>query len=218
MKKSLSLIAGTLLASSMMIGCGSSSSGAQYYNGTFLDSGVQGVTWTCGDRSGTTGVGGLFGECRVGVPVTFTLGTINLGTIPDTSTFTDPNNTMITPTILEQASGQANVATKVAVTLQSLDSDGDPTNGITIDDATVNIVKTNYPSGVDLTESNVTVADVESNVAAIVSTIISDTNNTAMRAVDANTAKAHLEETQAAIDRGEITPVPQPGQPTGASN
>lgn len=222
MKKSLSLIAATLLASSMMVACsggGDDAVAAATYNGKFVDSGVEGITWTCPPATGTTGVGGVFGECAVGTPVTFTLGNINLGTITDTSAFGDANKTIITPTILEQASGQTDVATKIAVTLQSLDSDGDPTNGITIDAATIAAV--NGQPAVDLTDSNVTIADTEAAASTIVADVISTTGTTTMSPVDAATANAHLKDTQDDIDDGTITPTEQPGDtpvPTGGSN
>jgi len=219
MKKGVSIIATSLVASTfLMVGCGSScdqDTSVKYYNGKFVDSAVAGVSYSCGSKSGVTDSEGVFGPCVVGDPVSFSLGTILLGTVNDTTVFEDPTKTIITPTILAEASGDDEVAQKVAVTLQSFDEDGDPTNGITITEKTVEVVSQTYTTPVDLTDPEVTVADVETDVSEVVDKVVEETGNTAMDAKTADEAQAHLEETEKEIEEGTITPPEQPDDENG---
>ena len=210
MKKTISLAVTALAVSLMMTGCSddeASNTPAPLveYNAIFVDAAVSGITWSCGDRTGLTNEEGHFGACIVGEAVSFNMGKVSLGTISDTSNFGDSKNTIITPTTLATASGDPEVASKVAIALQSYDSDGDPTNGIQIDAATTTILE-EIEEAVDLTDPKVTVASVETKAIETVTIIAEKTGNTKMKPVSKETADLHLKETQKKIDNGEIIP------------
>jgi len=215
MKRYISTVAAAVLASTLMVGCsydgedGYVAPVVETFNAKFVDSAVEGITWICGSAQGLTDKDGMFGACAVGVPVSFSLGTIQLGTIKYTSGFNKPENQIVTPTTLAEASGDPEVASKIAITLQSMDSDGDPSNGITITKETTDLVSAQYPKGQDLTDPEVTIKDVEDGAQDIVAASV-EAGNTEMKVVDEETAKAHLEETEEKIEQGEITPPEQP--------
>ncbi|CAA6817661.1 MAG: Unknown protein [uncultured Sulfurovum sp.] len=102
--------------------------------GYLVDSAVEGVNYECGTLTGVTTTGGLF-ECSA-TPVVFKLGTMILGTITSYS-----SEGQIFPQDLagvsRQKTSDAQVI-KIAQLLQSLDSDGDASNGIIIDTAKAN--------------------------------------------------------------------------------
>jgi len=110
-----------------LIGCGGGSSstatssvatGTAYY----IDSAVEGVDYTCGARSGVTGADGSF-TFEAGGSCTFYLGDIELRGV-DAGLLVDGESVYETDV-------------NIARILQSLDSDGNPNNGITIEAATV---------------------------------------------------------------------------------
>jgi len=104
---------------------GSSSSGSNAQQGVFIDSAVEGVTYTTPTRSGTTDSNGtfvyLFGEV-----VTFSIGGITLG-----SAVGQPQLTPIdlVPGAIDATDQQV---TNILRFVQSLDADSDPSNGISI--------------------------------------------------------------------------------------
>lgn len=111
-------------------------------SGYLIDSAVQGIDYTCGTITGTTDIDGKFtyntSKCPNGIE--FKLGTLSLGTINPSNINTD---TYLT--IQELAGTTRNDITnttvqKMAVLLQSLDDDNDPSNGIKID----NSIKNNF--------------------------------------------------------------------------
>lgn len=91
-------------------------------SGTLSDSAIVGVAYNT--SSGVTGVTDVNGKYRfnVGDTVTFTLGTLALGTVIA--------NGLISP--IELSAGNANKLTNLLVLFQSLDSDGNAANGINI--------------------------------------------------------------------------------------
>jgi len=103
----------------------SSSSGSNAQQGVFIDSAVEGVTYTTPTRSGTTDSNGtfvyLFGEV-----VTFSIGGITLG-----SAVGQPQLTPIdlVPGAIDATDQQV---TNILRFVQSLDADSDPSNGISI--------------------------------------------------------------------------------------
>ncbi len=108
-----------------LIGCGGGSDsestpaiGTAFY----IDSAVSGVNYTCGAQEGITGADGSF-TFEVGASCTFYLGDIELRGV-DAELLVDGESVY-----------ETNV--KIARILQSLDSDGNPDNGITIDPVTV---------------------------------------------------------------------------------
>jgi len=103
-------------------------------SGIFLDAPVQGLSYTSGATTGTTGADGSF-SYEIGQPVTFALGGVIIGTATPTSTTT----AVITPVdMVAGATNTTNAAVQqIGVFLQTLDSDGNPANGIQISAATV---------------------------------------------------------------------------------
>jgi len=108
--------------------------GAATAAGIFLDAPVQGVSYTSGNTTGTTGADGSF-TYEVGQAVVFKLGGIVLGTVTPTSTTT----AVITP--VEMVTGATNTTNatvqQLALFLQTIDSDNNPNNGIQISAAAV---------------------------------------------------------------------------------
>jgi hypothetical protein len=90
--------------------------------GVLTDSAIQGVSYTT--SSGVTGITDASGNYKFnpGDTVTFKLGSVSLGTVTA--------NGIISP--IDLAAGDANKYRNVLVLVQSLDSDGNPSNGITI--------------------------------------------------------------------------------------
>jgi hypothetical protein len=100
--------------------------------GIFLDSPVDGATYTANPSglSGTTQNGGEF-YCEPGDTVDFSVGDVNLGEATCQETITPVN-------LVSGAEDETNpVVTNIARFLQSLDSDFTPSNGISINSATV---------------------------------------------------------------------------------
>jgi hypothetical protein len=92
--------------------------------GVLIDSPVAGISYRTPTQSGTTNAAGQF-NYLAGESVTFSLGSVQFPPVPANATVTaldiartvDPNNQL---------------AVNILVLLQSLDSDGNPANGITI--------------------------------------------------------------------------------------
>ena len=149
----------------------SSSIGTAYY----LDSAVAGIEYQCGNQNGFTKDDGSF-NFEYGQNCAFTLGGIPLKTILSTNLV---NNAKIVET-----------NTTVAALLQSLDSDGDVTNGITIAPSVITYLEDNNYTTLptDDTEISTLVGDISANV--------SDVNLTIVTIAD---AIQHLTDTQTAV-------------------
>ncbi len=132
-------------------GCGSSDTpdtssvptGTAYY----IDSAVSGVNYTCGSTEGITGSEGEF-TFEIGGSCTFYLGDIELRAV-DAGLLVDGESVYETDV-------------EIARTLQSLDSDGDPNNGITIDTELVAAI-----AAAGITELPDTVAEMDELLAVI---------------------------------------------------
>ncbi len=121
MKKEIFISLG--VAAAIMTGCGSSSSpsvqtDSKFGTGYYLDSAVTGVSYKCGTKEGKTGLNGEF-TFEKGASCTFTFAGITLREVI-ADLLKDDKVTIIEDDI------------KVATFLQTLDKDGDPSNGITI--------------------------------------------------------------------------------------
>lgn len=95
-------------------------------NGKFVDAEVEGITYTCASSSEkkfTTSDGEY--SCNEGDEVTFSLGSFVLGKVKATK------DAVVTPYTLFPDNEKA--ALNVARVLQTLDSDGDPDNGISLE-------------------------------------------------------------------------------------
>jgi hypothetical protein len=117
-----------ILAIGSLVGCGGGggSSGTTTKTGYFIDSAVEGLEYTSGSTTGITGADGSF-KYEEGKPVTFKLGNMTLGSV-------NVSNDHVFPVDLVNgaADEQNDNVTLIAQVLQTLDSDGDPSNGITI--------------------------------------------------------------------------------------
>ncbi|NJS35933.1 MAG: adhesin [Brachymonas sp.] len=113
-------------------------------SGILTDAAVQGVSYRT--SSGVTGITGPNGEYNFnpGDTVQFTLGGLTLGNVTATG--------IISP--IQLAAGDSNKLNNLLVLLQSLDTDGNPNNGITISSATAAAV----PTTVNLTQATNTFA------------------------------------------------------------
>jgi hypothetical protein len=133
LKKSLvSLSAITAMIVLSSCGGGSSSTDTSgdttTYTGYLVDSAVAGATYQCGDKNGTTDNEGKF-ECS-SLPVSFSVGGIELGQISKLTT-----DNKIFPQDLagvDRDDTNNSDVLKMAMILQSLDSDNNASNGISI--------------------------------------------------------------------------------------
>ncbi|MEC8259230.1 MAG: hypothetical protein VX032_02325, partial [SAR324 cluster bacterium] len=136
-----------------------STSGAEN-TGVFVDSAVAGVTYTTSSGfSGTTNSSGEF-SYRSGDTASFSIGDINLGSVTASA--------VLTPVEVMGASGTADPKViNLARLLQTLDSDGDPTNGIEITSATSNTLKSkslNFNVAVDTFTNDSTIAQIQTTI------------------------------------------------------
>ena len=118
----------SIVASTIFVGCGSSDSPAviSTQTGTFVDSAVAGLNYTCASDS-STGVTNIAGEftCLTGSNVEFRVGNYVLGSCTIEA--------IVTPYSLYPNDSAA--AVNVAQLLQTIDSDNDPLNGISVPDS-----------------------------------------------------------------------------------
>jgi len=116
----------------MLSACGGGVNGSESkgalgnYVGQFIDSPVQGLNYLTKSGQGTTNANGEF-NYQQGESVTFSIGDI---TLPQVSAAA-----IITPLILANTRDYDHIQViNISRLLQTLDTDGDPSNGITIDD------------------------------------------------------------------------------------
>lgn len=153
---------------------GGGSSPAQTATGYFIDSAVSGLTYTSGAQSGVTGTDGSF-TYEVGQPITFKLGNIVLGTVT-----VDKNKRIFPVDLVSGASDETHPKVSLmARLLQALDSDGNPSNGITIDDTT----RAAMTKVIDLASTDP--ADALSQIQTFL-------QSKSITLVDENTAQAHV--------------------------
>jgi hypothetical protein len=118
----------TTLAIASLVGCGGGggSGGVSTKTGYFIDSAVEGLEYTSGNTTGITGADGSF-KYEEGKPVTFKIGSMILGSVTVT------NNRVFPVDLVSGATDETHPkVTLMAQILQTLDSDGDASNGITI--------------------------------------------------------------------------------------
>ncbi|NWF66357.1 MAG: hypothetical protein HXX81_02700 [Campylobacterales bacterium] len=121
----------SIISSMFIIGCGGSGTtsielSSQTGIGYLVDSPISGFDYICGKKTGTTDTNGKF-EFEVGQNCIFYAGYINF--IAPSSLFQNKNSRYITPyDIYDDNTTVINLAR----TMQTLDSDSNPANGITI--------------------------------------------------------------------------------------
>jgi hypothetical protein len=109
-----------------LTGCGGNDSAVSTKTAYFIDSAVEGLEYSSGSTTGVTGTDGSF-KYEDGKPVTFKIGGLNLGSLTVT------NSRVFPVDLVSGATDETNSAvTLMAKILQTLDSDGDSSNGITI--------------------------------------------------------------------------------------
>lgn len=162
---------------------GDSSSSTNAKTGVFLDSAVANIGYRTETLAGVTNSAGEYDYIE-GETVTFFIGNLELPPVTATGT--------VTPLDLA-ASNDTSDSTVVNIIrlLQSLDEDGDPTNGITITDAAKNVA-TQVDFGLSIAEfeSSSAVTTLVANAEALNTVLISE-----------NDAIAHFEDTL--VDEGE---------------
>jgi hypothetical protein len=151
-------------------GCGSGSLGSTpetALTGQFVDSAVQGLEYSC--SSGTNDVTNINGDftCKVGDNITFS---INGFVIGDATA-----QEIITPKTLQPTDATAMV--NIAQLLQTLDSDNNPNNGITLDSSSPAVQALTA-----LTDVNFTQVDFDSAITSYIGKTL----------VDETTANEHL--------------------------
>jgi hypothetical protein len=112
-----------------LAGCGGGGGGSSTSatkTGYFIDSAVSGLEYTSGSTTGVTGTDGSF-QYEEGKPVTFKIGGMTLGSLT-------VSNTKVFPVDLVNGAADETdpKVSLMAQILQTLDSDGDASNGITI--------------------------------------------------------------------------------------
>ncbi len=164
MKTKITLGTLSLVASAILIGCGGDSSSTvsdTTNTGQFIDAAVANAEYsTTSGITGKTNANGEF-QYKKGDSVKLHLGNLNLGEVKPQI------DGLVTPAMLTD--GDENLTKLLLRTLQALDSDGNTSNGIQIDDA------------------------VLTNLEDIVTTNISEYNETTLIELDATLA-THLDE------------------------
>lgn len=128
------VLVGALLGVSLFVGCGDSarSNTSDIGKGTYIDSEVDGVKYECGSQIGVTGDTGEKGGFKYekGESCTFSINGIELSEVLGS----DLNKDAVKVKVGD---------TNVAIFLQSLDMDGNATNGITISPKVVEVLADN---------------------------------------------------------------------------
>jgi hypothetical protein len=165
-----------------LTGCGSSddltTTATTTGTGYYVDSAVSGVNYLCGDQNGTTDAEGMF-KFAVGKDCTFKLGNIVLKTIAS-------DNLVDQATVVEN-----NVS--VAAFLQTVDVDGNASNGIQITTTAVEAVKTALEG-----ETVVPTSDKLDSVYTALKNDVADYNGTVVSETD---AANHLATTQESVTK-----------------
>jgi hypothetical protein len=175
-KALLSVSVMSVTAAILLTGCGGGDDAATTptaSTGYYVDAAVSGVSYVCGDQNGTTGTDGSF-KFQKDQGCTFSLAGITLRTIAAA-------NLVDKITILED-----NVS--VAQMLQTLDSDGNASNGITITPAVIAAVRTAGITSLSDAHSEIYLYEAVKNVAGYTGSAKSITDT-----------EAHLIESQTPI-------------------
>ena len=185
-QKNGSILLSTVASAILLSGCGGSDSSSTVQTtrptsiGYLVDSAASGVSYTCGAYGGITGSDGSF-LYNTGDTCSFRIGTTALGSS------TVSSDGYMTPGDLSGAGGADSTASStlmIARLLQSLDEDGDPSNGISISSSTHGSMQTSL--------------DAKTLNETQLQTIVQSAGKS-LRAL--STAQSHLEATLRAIGR-----------------
>ena len=137
----------TLFALSGCGGSDSGNSGNATATGQFKDANVKGVNYSCGDISGITDENGTF-KYHPGEEVEFKIGKLSLGKVKGSK--------ILTPADFDPDKNSSSKLVKnMLVLLQSLDSDGNPGNGIDINETIrnkINVSEINFSDDKNFTQ------------------------------------------------------------------
>lgn len=183
MIKVKSAVLATLCSSIIACGGGSSdsesdnSSDTTVLTGIFLDSAVEGASYSTATQSGTTNAQGQFNYIA-GEQVTFSIGDTQLPVVNAAP--------QVSPVEMAASSSDPSATTtNIARLLQSLDTDGNPDNGITISPtAAANAASINFNVSEDQFSNDTDVINLVANSGSITTTLVS-----------ADAANAHLNDT-----------------------
>ena len=119
--------------------------------GYFVDAPVSGANYATGGMTSTTGDKGAF-TYNAGAEVSFSIGSmVKLGSASGKS--------VISPLDLVPAGADPRIVQAIASLLQSLDADGDQSNGIQITKAIVDVLESKLAAGIDFTTWDEKTAD-----------------------------------------------------------
>jgi hypothetical protein len=161
MRQAIGLVS-SVIAAAILTGCGGGGgSGGGVAGGggtaagvstaTFIDAAVSGLEFESATQSGITDPNGNF-TYKEGESVTFHIGNMYIGSA------TPKNGKVTLLDIVNTTNTSDPKVVRILQTLQSLDSDGDTTNGIAIDPAIIETLKTQ--TRVDLNSAATTDSDV----------------------------------------------------------
>jgi len=163
----------SLLLPVMLSACGGGVNGTESkgalgnYVGQFIDSPVQGLNYLTASGQGITNANGEF-NYQQGESVTFSIGDI---TLPQVSAAA-----IITPLTLANTSDYNHIqVVNIARLLQTLDTDGDPSNGITIDDQ-AHSAASGLSLSFDETDFDDKVANLVANAGSVNSALIASSD------------------------------------------
>ena len=105
-------------------GTGDDGTGLVVKTGYFVDSAVAGVDFVSGGQTGTTDSAGTF-TYEEGKTLSLSVGGVNLGT-------TNPDENITPVDLVSGGTSESDAVVNLTRFLQTLDDDGDPTNGISI--------------------------------------------------------------------------------------
>lgn len=166
-------------------GCGGGSDGGgvgpAVQSGVFVDAPVQGLAYTSGAISGFTDAMGTF-KYETGQPVIFSLGSVTIGTVPAGQARVYPTD--LVPGATDETDP---TVSNIVRLLQTLDDDGDPSNGILITDA----VRNSLRAPLNLAQSSAAfTADPDVAAAVAAATALRTSGVTTLK--DAATAEGHF--------------------------
>jgi len=179
------LLATTSCLALALGGCGDSSgssdSQTEVVTGVFVDSPVENINFATKSQKGSTNAKGEF-SYKEGETVTFTIGDIDLPAAAAQE--------VVSPTTLAGTTDSTDTtAVNIARLLQTIDSDGDPNNGITVD-ATAHTAATGL-TGVDFSSASFD-SDVDS--------LVKNSGSPKTTLVTAADAIAHLDSQSVTLD------------------
>ena len=192
MKKMGIPIVGALLGAGMvalLTGCGGGEDNLE--TAYLVDSAVKGVNYRCGDESGVTGADGSF-EFKPGQSCTFSIGATQFVVDADKLSI----GKKVTP--FDIFSGDDEKAINLARMLQSLDSDGNTSNGIEITAATHAMIKNTIDFGSDFdtdftAETNMTAISASTAIEHLAANVPMPTKYTPFERIAEMDASAILE-------------------------